>query len=427
MSWNIITVGSLIERGEAEVKTGPFGTQLRASDYVEQGTPVINVRNIGFGSIRPDKLEYIPEEVVARLSGHLLRKGDIVFGRKGAVERHVYIKSGQDRWFQGSDCLRLRVHSEKSVLSKYLSFTFLTHEHQSWMMQQCSHGATMASLNQDIIKRIPVRLPPIDQQRVIVDVLSAYDDLIDNNSRRIEILEEMARRFYEEWFVHFRFHGHEGVSFKESELGRIPEGWKVQELADVAQVNPEAIKPKSAPDEIHYIDIASVSPGQIEKAETMQFSNAPGRARRIVRSGDVLWSCVRPNRRSCAMIIKPRKDTVASTGFAVLRAKSISDHYLYQYVRADKFVSYLVNRATGAAYPAVKAADFKEAKIIVPESALLSAFDEAVAPMRSLIHRLERKNANLRTQRDLLLPKLVSGEIDVADIPMPDDMEVEAA
>lgn len=219
MSWNNITVGDLVERAEAEVKTGPFGTQLRASDYVETGTPVINVRNIGFGNIRHDKLEYIPDDVVTRLSGHLLRKGDIVFGRKGAVERHVYITDAQNRWFQGSDCLRLRLLSEANVLSKYLSFTFLTHEHQSWMMQQCSHGATMASLNQDIIKRIPLRLPSIEQQKIIVDILSTYDDLIENNTRRIEILEEMARRLYEEWFVHFRFPGHEEVSFKESELG----------------------------------------------------------------------------------------------------------------------------------------------------------------------------------------------------------------
>lgn len=278
-----------------------------------------------------------------------------------------------------------------------------------------------------LFRQAYIPIPPMGVQHKIVSVLSTYDDLIENNTRRIEILEEMARRLYEEWFVHFRFPGHEEVSFKESELGRIPEGWEVQELGDVSQINPEAIKPKSAPDEIHYIDIASVSPGQIDKAETMQFANAPGRARRIVRSGDVLWSCVRPNRRSCAMIVEPRENTVASTGFAVLRAGSISKHYLYQYVRADQFVSYLVNRATGAAYPAVKAADFKEAKIIVPQIDILSDFDKAVAPMRNLIHRLDRKNANLRAQRDLLLPKLVSGEIDVSDITMPEDKEVEAA
>src|SRR2546423_15701721 len=94
-SWISCTVQDLLAAGEAELKTGPFGTQLHASDYVKDGTPVINVRNIGFGSIRPEKLEFISEETVQRLESHLLAPGDIVFGRKGAVERHALIRPKQ--------------------------------------------------------------------------------------------------------------------------------------------------------------------------------------------------------------------------------------------------------------------------------------------------------------------------------------------
>src|SRR5512136_2199601 len=101
--WTSCFVQDLVDRGEAEVKTGPFGTQLHASDYVEAGTPVINARNIGFGDIRTDKLEFISEATVQRLSSHLLEPGDIVFGRKGTVERHVFIRAEQARWFQGTD------------------------------------------------------------------------------------------------------------------------------------------------------------------------------------------------------------------------------------------------------------------------------------------------------------------------------------
>jgi hypothetical protein len=108
-----IPVGKLIAAGEAELKTGPFGTQLKASEYTEEGTPVINVRNIGMGSIKVDKLEFIPDATRDRLSSHVLRRGDIVFGRKGAVERHVFVRKEQDGWFQGSDCLRLRFNSPR--------------------------------------------------------------------------------------------------------------------------------------------------------------------------------------------------------------------------------------------------------------------------------------------------------------------------
>jgi type I restriction enzyme, S subunit len=117
--WKSVTISTLMELGEAELKTGPFGTQLKASEYVEQGTPVINVRNIGFGGILSGKLEFISEATVSRLSGHLLRPNDIVFGRKGDVERHVFVQEAQNRWFQGSDCLRLRIKG-KTALPRYV-------------------------------------------------------------------------------------------------------------------------------------------------------------------------------------------------------------------------------------------------------------------------------------------------------------------
>jgi type I restriction enzyme S subunit len=425
MVWNESTLGEICDAGQGLIKTGPFGSQLHQSDYSDTGTPVVMPKDIIGGRVSEASIARVSEEHVDRLSHHQLRPGDIVYGRRGDIGRCALVTPTESGWLCGTGCLKIHL-GDGEVSSQFL-FYHLNHPRTvAWILNQAI-GATMPNLNTGILRSIPVRYPDRDIQARISSVLSAYDDLIDNNSRRIEILEEMARRLYEEWFVHFRFPGHEEASFKEGELGRIPEGWEVQELGNVAQVNPEAIKPKSAPDEVHYIDIASVSPGRIDKAETMQFSDAPGRARRIVRFGDVLWSCVRPNRRSCAMVVEPKKDTVASTGFAVLRAESISKHYLYQYVRADQFVSYLVNRATGAAYPAVKASDFKEAMIIVPQGDVLSHFDKAVAPMRSLIHRWERKNANLRAQRDLLLPKLVSGEIDVSEISVPEDKEVEAA
>lgn len=155
--WQQTSLGEFVTRGLVDLQTGPFGTQLRASDYTESGTPVINVRNIGYGSIRTDKLEHVPDIVADRLSVHILKCGDIVFGRKGAVDRHVLVTSTEDGWMQGSDCIRLRSLCEE-VCSFYLSFAFRERMHHEWMLSQCSHGATMASLNQDVIRRIPVHI-----------------------------------------------------------------------------------------------------------------------------------------------------------------------------------------------------------------------------------------------------------------------------
>ncbi len=287
-------------------------------------------------------------------------------------------------------------------------------------------GTAVPYLTVSVLSQVNVELPPLLAQRRIASVLTAYDDLIENNTRRIAVLEEMARRLYEEWFVHFRFPGHENVRMVESEIGEVPEGWEIVYLESVAAVNPESIKPRGAPETINYIDISSVSPGRVDTVQTMAFSDAPSRARRRVQSGDLLWSCVRPNRRSHALILDPEPDTIASTGFAVLRATNIPFSYLYQAVTTDEFVAYLVNHATGAAYPAVKQSDFDAAKITLPPGQMLEEFSEIIEPMLRLTHALERKNANLRTQRDLLLPKLISGEIDVSEASEPSE-EVEAA
>ena len=174
-----------------------------------------------------------------------------------------------------------------------------------------------------LFRQTLIPVPPLSVQQRIADVLSAYDELIENNQRRIQILETMARALYREWFVEFRFPGSENVPRVASSIGDIPEGWEVKKLAAVADVNRAKINVRNAPDELHYIDISSVGPGEIREITTCAFADAPGRARRVVQHGDVLWSCVRPNRRSYAQVIHPEPGTIASTGFAVLTASAM--------------------------------------------------------------------------------------------------------
>src|SRR4051812_24111724 len=104
--WRRLTIGELVENHQADVRTGPFGTQLRASDYTETGVPVLNVRNLGYGGVRKVNVDLVDAGVQERLSTHILRKNDVVFGRKGAVDRHALIRSAEAGWMQGSDCIR---------------------------------------------------------------------------------------------------------------------------------------------------------------------------------------------------------------------------------------------------------------------------------------------------------------------------------
>jgi type I restriction enzyme S subunit len=258
-------------------------------------------------------------------------------------------------------------------------------------------------------------LPPLETQRRIASILGAYDDLIEVNQRRIAVLEEMARGLFEEWFVRFRFPGHEAVPILDTQDGPLPEGWRNDTLGDVAAINAASLRPANAPSEIGYIDIASVSPGKIDAINHMPFAEAPGRARRIVTDGSILWSNVRPNRRSFAVVLDPAPEIVASTGFTVLDARETSFAYLYHWVTTDNFVGYLVGNAQGAAYPAVTAATFERAAILLPPAELVKRFTDFAEPMLRLGDSLRKANGSLAASRDLLLPRLISGQLSVAE------------
>ena len=428
-TWGRIRIADLVSSGEAEVRTGPFGTQLHASDYITSGTPVINVRNIGFGGIRADKLEYISDETVRRLSGHVLEPGDIVFGRKGAVERHVLIREGQNKWFQGSDCLRLRLRT-KRVVPEFLSYYLLTRDHQTWMMQQCSHGATMASLNQDIVGRIEFSAPDPAGQEAIAAILSAYDDLIENNTRRVAILEEMARRIYEEWFVRFRFPGHEDVRMVESELGLVPEGWEVvrmdsicERITDGSHYSPKSVesgKPMASVKDMHDwgIDLSTCRRISDYEYEMLVRNDCKPRLNDVLIAKDGSYL-------KHTFVVDQEIDLVVLSSIAILRPNErMAANQLAMYLRLPDVASRMKGYVSGVAIPRIVLRDFRQFRVLLSPREVQAAWATVCDPMLSLCRTLVRKNAILRATRDLLLPKLISGEVDVSEIP---DLEAVAA
>lgn len=396
---------------DCEHKTAPLA---------DSGYPSIRTPNVGRGRLILNGVNRVSEETYLAWSRRATPQADdLIIAREAPLGNVAIIPRGL-KVCLGQRTVLVRPDKQK-VDPSYLCY-FLLGDYAQGRFRGASIGATVPHLNmKDIRGLLMPKLPSLEEQRRIASILSAYDDLIENNTRRIAILEEMARRIYEEWFVRFRFPGHEQVQMVESELGLIPEGWRVVPLADVSAINAKSIRPANAPDEILYIDIASVVPGAITQKQPYRFSEAPGRARRVVQNGDVIWSCVRPNRRSYALVLQPEAALVASTGFAVLSAKSVPYSYLYFAVTTDDFVGFLTNHATGAAYPAVTASTFESAPFLMPEKEVADRFHAVAAPMLDLSETLKRKNTNLRATRDLLLPKLISGELDVSTLPEPEE------
>jgi type I restriction enzyme S subunit len=268
-------------------------------------------------------------------------------------------------------------------------------------------------------RRMLVTLPAIEDQRRVAAILGAIDDLMEISRRRIALHDEVLRMVYREWFVERRFPGHEAIENADAAGAPLPAGWRVAELGTLADLNAQKVRAADAPPSIDYVDISSVSPGEVKRTDRVRFEDAPGRARRRVAHGDTIWSSVRPNRRSFAVVLNPSDDLIVSTGFTVITPRDLPWTYEYFAVTSDPFVDFLVGHATGAAYPAVTATDFALAPVVVPKADLLERFHRFAEPAMLLVDGLRRANATLRSTRDLLLPRLVGGPVDTARVSGP--------
>ena len=289
-------------------------------------------------------------------------------------------------------------------------------------MKLSAAGAAQPKLGIYKVEQIEVAYPPLATQRRIASILSAYDDLIENNTRRIAILEEMARSIYEEWFVRFRFPGHEQVKMVESELGLIPEGWKVVAASDALTINPKVRIPKEGMKP--FVPMGSLSENSMLLTD---IEEREGNSGSKFQNGDTLFARITPcleNGKTGFVQFLSSSDAVAfgSTEFIVLRSRTLCPEYVYVLARSDEFRANAIKSMSGATgRQRVKEACFDSFLLAQPCSETLQRYREIVSPMFAMIKNLASKNANLRVTRDLLLPKLISGELDVSTLPEPEE------
>ncbi len=275
-------------------------------------------------------------------------------------------------------------------------------------------GTAQPKLSQRNLKAIKLLLPPFPIQHKIAAVLSAYDDLIENNTRRIKILEEMAAAIYREWFVEFRFPGHEGVEMVESELGLIPQGWEIEQLGDIIENIKEKVKPGKHLEPLPYVPIDCIPRRSI--ALTVHNPSSEAKSSLIAfKRNDILFGAMRSYFHK--VVFAPFDGITRQTCF-VLRSKNPINYPFDLFTMfQDSTVEYSSNHSTGSTIPyATWDGVLARMSIVRPPNSLIEQFGNIVRPMLNLIRELTIRNATLRQTRDLLLPKLISGEIDISEL-----------
>ena len=312
-----------------------------------------------------------------------------------------------------------RIRSKPEIDHRFLFYS-LVHRGQTQSLDQYFTGATIKHLPGEKLALVEVEYPSLDEQRRIATILSAYDDLIENNTRRIAILEEMARRIYEEWFVRFRFPGHEGVRMVESELGLVPERWLVHAASTAMDINPSTKVPKDGLKPFLAMNCLSDGSMLIDTP-----GERDGNSGSKFRNGDTLFARITPcleNGKTGFVQFLPSDEAVAfgSTEFIVLRSRTLTPEFVYLLSRSDAFRDNAIKSMSGASgRQRVREACFDTFLLANPDQETLAKFEAVTRPMFQLIQSLALKNSNLRTTRDLLLPKLISGELDVSALSEP--------
>lgn len=418
MDWEERLLGQLCDEGQGTIKTGPFGSQLHQSDYSDDGTPVVMPKDIIKGRVSADSIARVANDHVVRLAQHQLEVGDIVYGRRGDIGRCALITPREKKWLCGTGCLR--IHLGSSVVTPDYIFYYLNHPDTiAWIFNQAI-GATMPNLNTSILRSVPIRYPEKPTQRRIAFILSVYDDLIENNTRRIAILEEMTRRIYEEWFVQLRFPGHEETEFVDSEMGLIPRHWPVTRLDDAVEINPRTKVPKDG--EKLFVPMSALSENSLViSGLELKAGNSGAK----FQNGDTLVAritpCLENGKTGYVNFLPPDQPTACgSTEYIVLRSKTLCPEMVYCLARSAHFRDIAIKSMSGASgRQRVREDSLREIVLAQPDERTLERFGEFASQAFQQIGVLAKKNANLRAQRDLLLPKLISGEIDVSKLPMP--------
>ena len=411
MSTTVATLGEIAEQVGGVIQTGPFGSQLHRSDYREEGTPVVMPQDIVDDRIVITSIARVDDQIVNKLARHQLKVGDIIFPRRGDLGKRAIITEEQEGWLCGTGCIKISIAN--GPLHPHYLFYYLKQPQVIKWIENKAVGATMLNLNMSILESVEVKYPPYPIQAEIADILSAYDDLIANNRRRMALLEEAIHLLYREWFVRLRFPGHERVKV----VGGVPEGWEKSTIENAFQILGGGTP--SRKEERYWAEgtINWYSPSDLTKSQSMFMESSSDKITDLGLANSSArlfppFSVMMTSRATIGAISINTTEACTNQGFITcLPNERIPVYFLYCWLLTN--IDIFTNLATGATFKEISKGVFKKIPILLPSERLTQEFQEYVQPMAETVLNLQRQNQKLTEARDSLLPRLMTGELSV--------------
>lgn len=385
----------------ADIQTGPFGSQLHKEDYVETGTPIVTVEHLGNRVFTEQNLPRVSDSDKARLIKYTLSTGDIVFSRVGSVDRCSYVDKSHDGWMFSGRCLRVR--PTELVDSLYLYYYFCLEETKQFV-RNIAVGATMPSINTKLLGEVEIALPDLNNQKRIAAVLSSLDDKIENNQKLNDNLEQQAQAIYHE-------------RFETASPDDLHSGWRTVTLGEVATILNKSFNPLKEPEMLleHY----SIPAFDEARFPVFDLSTSIKSNKFIIDASCFMISKLNPTTKRVWKPYCLTGNAVCSTEFIVYKAKdkTITD-FLYSVIDSNSFSDFMCSHVTGSTGSRQRTtpSDTLSYELILPSEDDLAEFQSLVSPMYAQIRINAIENDRLKRLRDSLLPKLMSGEIDVSAV-----------
>lgn len=389
-------------RDIAEIQTGPFGSQLHKEDYVDIGTPIVTVEHLGSRVFSEQNLPMVSDADKSRLSKYVLKKGDIVFSRVGSVDRCSFVDQKHDGWMFSGRCLRVRPSEEVEPLFLYYFFCLNATKE---FVRSIAVGATMPSINTKLLGEVEVVCPGIEEQRKIADILSKIDDKIEENQKINENLQQQAQALFKSWFLNY-----------EPWNGTAPNSWLHGKLGDYANIkrggSPRPIQEYLSDSGLRWLKISDVTGLQTPFIIDIKDHIIEEGLKKTVflKAGSLVLS----NSATPGVPKILDVDSCIHDGWLYFPESKFSNEYLYLYFKYIR--QQLVNLSNGSVFNNLKTDILKGYPTILPDEETLQRFDGIIKPMFLQMQNLTRESHDLMDLRDTILPRLMSGELDVSGI-----------